>query len=239
MDGLNAHVAATFGSGIGNSIKIHSLTKSPHSIGLLYSAFTYYCGFNPNADEYKLMGLAPYGEPVYVDLILEKLIKLRTNGAFHVNLDYFNCYSKLKKANKTGGQINRSAIYIEKRTALFGTSTREIIRNYEVMISTLNMAEEKDRFSASNLKSGFEEFDKTGTTIIDAIMLYKRGAELSEQSNLTRVIREASKKLGNSLDNLRSCFIEFQGNCQHIHTELALKLANGDSSNPDKEGSQT
>ncbi|MDC2888864.1 carbamoyltransferase N-terminal domain-containing protein [Psychrosphaera algicola] len=62
----------------------------PHSLGLLYSAFTYYCGFRVNSGEYKLMGLAPYGEPVYVDKILDKLINVHDDGSFDLDMSYFD-----------------------------------------------------------------------------------------------------------------------------------------------------
>ena len=139
-----------------------------------------------------------------------------------------------KKANKVGEQINSSANHVEKRIKLFDTLTREIIRDYEAMISTLNMTEKRNRISAQNLKYGFEKFDETGTIIMNGILLLKRGAESLKLSNLTRIIREASKKLENSLDKLNSCFIQFQKDCHRLHTDLALKL----SSTPDMEGSQ-
>ena len=145
-----------------------------------------------------------------------------------------NPEKQLRKANKVGKQINSSAEHVEKRIILFETLTREIIRDYELMISTLNMAVERDKISAKNLKSGFEGFDKAGTTIIEGILLGKEGAELSKQSNLTRIIREASKKLENSLGKLNSCFIQFQKDCHRLHTDLTLKL----SSTPDKGDSQ-
>ena len=100
MDGLRADIAVCLGIGIGNSIKIHSCLKFPNSIGLLYSAFTHYCGFDPDSDEYKLMGLAPYGEPAYVDTILKKLIKLTDDGMFRINPEYFNYRSGYSIINK-------------------------------------------------------------------------------------------------------------------------------------------
>jgi carbamoyltransferase len=71
----------------------------PHSLGLLYSAFTYYTGFKVNSGEYKLMGLAPYGEPKYVDLILDKLLDLKTDGTFRLNMEYFNYATGLTMTN--------------------------------------------------------------------------------------------------------------------------------------------
>ena len=67
-----------------------TICSFPHSLGLLYSAFTYYCGFKVNSGEYKLMGLAPYGRPVYREAILEHLIDLKPDGSFWLNMEYFN-----------------------------------------------------------------------------------------------------------------------------------------------------
>jgi len=90
LDGVGEWATASFGSGRGNRVELSHELRFPHSIGLLYSAFTYFCGFKVNSGEYKLMGLAPYGEPRYADLILEKLIDLKSDGSFRLDLDYFN-----------------------------------------------------------------------------------------------------------------------------------------------------
>ena len=81
---------ASCGYGRGNRIQLTHELHFPHSPGLLYSAFTYFCGFRVNSGEYKLMGLAPYGEPKYADLILDKLIDLKPDGSFRMDLSYFN-----------------------------------------------------------------------------------------------------------------------------------------------------
>src|SRR5204862_4938551 len=77
LDGVGEWATASFGYGRGNRIHLTHEQRFPHSLGLLYSAFTYYCGFTVNSGEYKLMGLAPYGEPKYVDVILERLVALK------------------------------------------------------------------------------------------------------------------------------------------------------------------
>lgn len=89
IDGVGEWTTTTIGKGAGNRIKILKSLSFPHSLGLLYSAFTYYCGFKVNSGEYKLMGLAPYGKPVYRDQILEHLIHVRADGSFQMNMDYF------------------------------------------------------------------------------------------------------------------------------------------------------
>ncbi len=90
IDGVGEWATATIGTGRGNRVQLTHEQRFPHSLGLLYSAFTYYCGFKVNDGEYKLMGLAPYGEPRYVDLIREKLLDLKEDGSFRMDMSYFN-----------------------------------------------------------------------------------------------------------------------------------------------------
>ena len=89
-DGVGEWTTTSYGVGDGNSLKIMAEQKFPHSLGLLYSAFTYYCGFKVNSGEYKFMGLAPYGEPKYKNLILKELVDIKPDGSFRLNMDYFN-----------------------------------------------------------------------------------------------------------------------------------------------------
>jgi carbamoyltransferase len=99
MDGVGEWETASFGVGKENDLEIHYYLKFPHSLGLLYSAFTYYTGFKVNSGEYKLMGLAPYGEPKYVDLILNELLDLKEDGSFKLNMRYFGYCNALKMTN--------------------------------------------------------------------------------------------------------------------------------------------
>ncbi|GJQ25495.1 MAG: hypothetical protein HBSAPP02_05270 [Phycisphaerae bacterium] len=90
LDGVGEWATASYGYGRGNRIHISHEMHFPHSVGLLYSAFTYYCGFKVNSGEYKLMGLAPYGEPKFVDLILKNLVDLKPDGSIRMDMKYFN-----------------------------------------------------------------------------------------------------------------------------------------------------
>jgi len=90
IDGVGEWATASWGVGHDNKVDIRCELQFPHSLGLLYSAFTYYTGFRVNSGEYKVMGLAPYGEPKYVDLILEHVMDLREDGSFWLDMDYFN-----------------------------------------------------------------------------------------------------------------------------------------------------
>ncbi|MGE5191921.1 MAG: carbamoyltransferase, partial [Deltaproteobacteria bacterium] len=90
IDGVGEWATASYGVGRGNKIALSHELHFPHSLGLLYSAFTYYCGFKVNSGEYKLMGLAPYGRPQYADLIRDKLLDIRDDGSFRMDMSYFN-----------------------------------------------------------------------------------------------------------------------------------------------------
>ncbi len=100
LDGVGEWATASFGTGRGNRVELSHELRFPHSLGLLYSAFTYFTGFRVNSGEYKLMGLAPYGEPRYADLIIEKLLDLRADGSFRLNLEYFNYCQGLTMTSK-------------------------------------------------------------------------------------------------------------------------------------------
>lgn len=89
MDGVGEWATATWGAGSGSKLELHNELEFPHSLGLLYSAFTYYTGFRVNSGEYKVMGLAPYGQPTYARLILDELMDLRPDGSFRLNMEYF------------------------------------------------------------------------------------------------------------------------------------------------------
>ena len=99
MDGFGEWATTSAGVGRGNHLSIEKEIHFPHSLGLLYSAFTYYTGFKVNSGEYKLMGLAPYGEPKYAQVILDHLIDIKEDGSFRLNLDYFDYCTGLRMTN--------------------------------------------------------------------------------------------------------------------------------------------
>ncbi|MFA7159558.1 MAG: carbamoyltransferase N-terminal domain-containing protein, partial [Kiritimatiellia bacterium] len=99
LDGVGEWATSTVGKGTGNRIDILRELRFPHSLGLLYSAFTYFTGFRVNSGEYKLMGLAPYGNPVYVNAIKDNLLDLKPDGSFRLNLEYFGYLDGLTMTN--------------------------------------------------------------------------------------------------------------------------------------------
>ena len=100
MDGVGEWTTTSYGVGRGHKIEIQGEIRFPHSLGLLYSAFTYYTGFKVNSGEYKVMGLAPYGQPRFKDLILRELIDLKEDGSFKLNMKYFDYCAGLRMVNR-------------------------------------------------------------------------------------------------------------------------------------------
>ena len=112
LDGVGEWTTTSLAIGNGRNLKIIKEIHFPHSLGLLYSAFTYYIGFKVNSGEYKVMGLAPYGQPKYTNLIKDKLIKISQDGSFQLNMSYFNYPTGLTMVN-------------EKFNSLFGGPPRK------------------------------------------------------------------------------------------------------------------
>lgn len=135
IDGVGEWSTAAIGVGEGNRLRLLSELKFPHSLGLLYSAFTYYCGFKVNSGEYKLMGLAPFGKPTFVDIIRKHLVDVKEDGSFWMNMEYFNYCQGLTMTNERfhklfGGSPRRPESQIEQRhmdlAASVQVSTEEI-----------------------------------------------------------------------------------------------------------------
>ena len=99
MDGVGEWATSSIAQGKDNKIELLQELHFPHSLGLLYSAFTYYLGFKVNSGEYKVMGLAPYGEPKYADVILDRLIDLKEDGSFRMNMEYFDYLGGMAMTN--------------------------------------------------------------------------------------------------------------------------------------------
>jgi carbamoyltransferase len=123
LDGVGEWATTTLAHGKGNKVTMLKEIHFPHSLGLLYSAFTYYTGFKVNSGEYKVMGLAPYGKPIYKDLILKSLIDLKQDGSFRLDMSYFNFATGLTMVNK-------------KFEKLFGHSVR---KNEEELLTQFHM----------------------------------------------------------------------------------------------------
>jgi len=131
LDGVGEWATASYGTGQGNRITLTHELHFPHSLGLLYSAFTYFCGFKVNSGEYKLMGLAPYGEPKYADLIADKLIDIKDDGSFRMDISFFNYCSGLTMTSRKfdalfGGAPRKPETQITRREMDLAASVQKV-----------------------------------------------------------------------------------------------------------------
>ena len=138
-DGVGEWATTTWGIGEGNKVKIEKAISFPHSLGLLYSAFTYFTGFKVNSGEYKLMGLAPYGEPTYAELIKKELIDIKPDGSYRLNMKYFTYPDGLRMTGKAfnelfGGQPRNPESEITKREMDLAASIQAVTE--DVMLLT-------------------------------------------------------------------------------------------------------
>ncbi len=132
VDGVGEWTTTSFGVGSNNKLELMYDISFPHSLGLLYSAFTYYTGFKINSGEYKVMGLAPYGEPIYVNKILDNIIDLKADGSFKLNMSYFNFCAGLtmtseKFHNLFGGPPRQQECQITQKEMDLARSIQEVI----------------------------------------------------------------------------------------------------------------
>ena len=137
IDGVGEWATTSVGIGRGHELQMLKELHFPHSLGLLYSAFTYYTGFKVNSGEYKVMGLAPYGQPKYAQLILDHLIDLKDDGSFRLNQDYFNYCTGLTMTNSRfdelfGGPPRRSEERVQQRDMDLAASIQVVTE--EVML---------------------------------------------------------------------------------------------------------
>lgn len=131
MDGVGEWPTTSLAIGNGNELEIIKEIHFPHSLGLLYSAFTYFTGFKVNSGEYKVMGLAPYGKPIYTQIILDNLMDLKPDGSFHLNMEYFDYPAGLKMTNKKfadlfGGPARQSEADLTQREMDLAASIQEV-----------------------------------------------------------------------------------------------------------------
>ncbi|MBW2389136.1 MAG: hypothetical protein JRG89_11950, partial [Deltaproteobacteria bacterium] len=145
MDGVGEWATGSISHGKGNEITMLKEMRFPHSIGLLYSAMTYFTGFRVNSGEYKLMGLAPYGEPIYRDLIMDNLIDLKPDGSFKMDMSYFAyCYDDVMTSPKMdelfSGPARKSETEISQREMDIAASIQIVTE--EIVMRTAQTAHE-------------------------------------------------------------------------------------------------
>ena len=146
MDGVGEWATTSLAFGRGNTLEVRREIHFPHSLGLLYSAFTYYTGFKVNSGEYKVMGLAPYGEPKYAQRIFDHLIDLKPDGTFRLNLDYFDYCTGLTMTNGRfdelfGGPPRKPEAWLTQREMDFAASVQSVTEEVVVRLTRSIAAE--------------------------------------------------------------------------------------------------
>lgn len=154
LDGVGEWATTTIGIGKDKKIELCGEIRFPHSIGLLYSAFTYFCGFKVNSGDYKFMGLAPYGMPKYEDIIREKLIDIKEDGSFRLNLDYFDFqYGRTmtndKFAELFGGPRREPESLITQREMDIAASAQKVVE--DIILRLVRHAKDKYGCGIDNL----------------------------------------------------------------------------------------
>ena len=141
LDGVGEWATTSLAIGNGKDIKVLKEIKFPHSLGLLYSAFTYYTGFKVNSGEYKIMGLAPYGEPRYAELIKQKLINIADDGSFQLDMSYFDYAIGLTMTNKKfdtlfGGPPRKPETYLSQKEMDLAASIQKVTEEIIIKLAT-------------------------------------------------------------------------------------------------------
>ncbi len=139
LDGVGEWTTTSFAIGKGNKLKVFKELKFPHSLGLLYSAFTHYTGFKVNSGEYKVMGLAPYGEPIYADLIKDHLINIAEDGSFQLDMTYFDYATGLTMTNRKfeslfGGPARTAETKLTQREMDLAASIQKVTEDIVLQI---------------------------------------------------------------------------------------------------------
>jgi len=146
MDGVGEWATTSIGHGRGNAIRMIKELHFPHSLGLLYSAFTYYTGFKVNSGEYKVMGLAPYGEPRFAQLILDNLIDLKPDGSFRLDQSYFDYCTGLRMTNEKfdalfGGPPRKPEVWLTQREMDLAASIQAVTEEVVLRLTRAAAAE--------------------------------------------------------------------------------------------------
>ena len=211
MDGVGEWATTTVGIGRGNDLKVMKEIHFPHSLGLLYSAFTYYTGFKVNSGEYKVMGLAPYGEPKYRDLILDELIDLKDDGSFRLNMTYFDYCTGLSMTN-------------EKFDALFGAPARspeQLLsqRDMDLAASIQNVIEEAVlRLTRATAKeTGMKNLCLAGGVALNCVA---NGKVLSDGGFEHLWIQPAAGDAGGALGAALAAYHLFEKQPRRVSSEL-------------------
>ncbi|WCL49591.1 carbamoyltransferase family protein [Leptospira sp. GIMC2001] len=203
MDGVGEWATSTVWKGEGNKLTPLWQIDFPHSLGLLYSAFTYYTGFKVNSGEYKVMGLAPYGEPKYKDLIYKHLLDVKEDGTFRLNMEYFNYATGLTMTNSKfnkifGGPPRKPETKLGQKEMDLARSVQEVTE--EVMVKICRSIQKE---------TGAENLCMAGGVALNCVA---NGKILEEKIFKNIFIQPASGDAGGALGAALSCWYEYYDN---------------------------
>jgi carbamoyltransferase len=209
MDGVGEWATSSYGYGKGNELHLLGELHFPHSLGLLYSAFTYYTGFKVNSGEYKVMGLAPYGEPRYVDKILNDLVDLRDDGSLRLNMKYFNYCQGLTMTNSRfdelfDGPARKPEALLTQRHMDLARSIQEVVE-----IAMLRMARHVHK------ETGESNLCLAGGVALNCV---GNGRLLREGPFENIWIQPAAGDAGGSLGAALSVWYQYLGNPRNVET---------------------
>jgi carbamoyltransferase len=214
MDGVGEWTTTSAGLGRGNSLVINRELRFPHSLGLLYSAFTSYTGFRVNSGEYKLMGLAPYGVPRYVDSIMDHLIDLKDDGTFRLNLDYFDFCTELRMTNDRfhdlfGGPPRRAEAALTQRDMDLAASIQKVTETVVLRLT-----------SALAQETGIDNLCLAGGVALNCVA----NAKIARQGHFKRIwIQPAAGDAGGALGAAFTAYYQVAGRPRHVGGGDAMK----------------
>jgi len=211
MDGVGEWATTSFGEGSDNKITIKAQIHFPHSLGLLYSSFTYYLGFKVNSGEYKVMGLAPYGNPIYKEIILKELIDLKEDGSFKLNMKYFNYCAGLTMTNKRfhnlfGGNPRKPESKLTQRDMDLARSVQEVTEEIVLRMANHVYCETKQKNLC--LAGGV------------ALNCVGNGRILRESKFENIWIQPAAGDAGGALGAALFCWYQYLGNARVVEKDI-------------------
>lgn len=232
LDAVGEWTTTSLALGDGNDLKVHKEIHFPHSLGLLYSAFTYYTGFRVNSGEYKVMGLAPYGEPKYVDLIKDNLIDIKEDGSFQLDLSYFDYCTGLRMTNKKfdnlfGGPARQPESELTQREMDLAASVQKVT---EEIVIKLAKGIAKDTGARNLCMAGGVALNCVANGILlregvfDNIWIQPAagdaGGALGAALGAYHILHGKERKLNKSRDAMRGSYLGPEFNSDEIETAL-------------------
>ncbi len=215
IDGVGEWATSSYGYGRGNEVHLQAETHFPHSLGLLYSAFTYYTGFKVNSGEYKVMGLAPYGEPKYVQKILDELVDLREDGSLRLNMKHFNYAQGLTMTNGSfdkvfGGPPRKPETRLTQREMDLARSVQEVTE-----IAMLRMAQHVHK------ETGEKNLCMAGGVALNCV---GNGRLLREGPFENVWVQPAAGDAGGALGAALSVWYQYLGNNRNVEKMCAGRI---------------